>query len=67
MQVAKQAITQVIKKIIPNAVRNMSNQTSVAIKKIINEFTKKLEQVASKISAMMEKQLNTLMSQYLKI
>lgn len=55
MQVAKQAITQVIKKIIPNAVRNMSNQTSVAIKKIINEITKKLEQVASKISAMMEK------------
>lgn len=55
MQVAKQAITQVIKKIIPNAVRNMSNQTSALVKKIINEIAKKLEQVASKISAMMEK------------
>lgn len=55
MQVAKQAITQVIKKIIPNAVRNMSNQTSAVVKKIINEITKKLEQVASKISTMMEK------------
>ncbi|WGL98967.1 type III secretion system translocon subunit SctE [Arsenophonus sp. aPb] len=55
MQVAKQAITQAIKKIIPNVVKNMSNQTSVVVKKIIDEIAKKLEQVASKISAMMEK------------
>lgn len=55
VQVAKQAIIQVIKKIIPNAVKNATKQTSAVVKKIIDEITKKLEQIASKISTMMEK------------
>lgn len=55
VQVAKQAIVQVIKKIIPNSVKIVTKQTSAVVKKIIDEIAKKLEQIASKISTMMEK------------